>query len=81
MEIKYQISIKNSINLPNIEKINNNVNFEEIRAIADSKSLKLRFSKSEVLKKFEPQGNISKNFIISQKKLDVKKLEQITLKE
>ena len=73
MEIKYQI-YKNSFNLPNIEKINNNVNFEEIRAIADSKSLKLRFSKSEVLKKFEPQGNISKKLYDISEKIRCEKI-------
>ena len=34
-------------------------NHEEIRAIADSK-LRLRFSNIENLKKYEPEGNISK---------------------
>ena len=67
-------SIKNSINLPNIEKVNNNVNFEEIRAIADSKSLKLRFSKSEVLKKFEPQGNISRKLYNISEKIRCEKI-------
>ena len=67
-------SSKNSFNLPNIEKINNNINFEEIRAIADSKSLKLRFSKSEVLKKFEPQGNISKKLYDISEKIRCEKI-------
>ena len=67
-------SNKNSLNLPNIEKINNNINFEEIRAIADSKSLKLRFSKSEVLKKFEPQGNISKKLYDISEKIRCEKI-------
>ena len=64
---------KNSIKLPELERTNNKFNYEKIRAIADSKSLEFRFSNVDTLKKFEPKGNISKNFIISQKKLDAKK--------
>ena len=74
-------SSKNSLNLPNIERINNSVNFDEIRAIADSKSLKLRFSESEILKRFEPQGNISRKLYDISEKSDVRRLEQITSRE
>ena len=45
-----QISVeKNSIKLPNIEYFNDKINYEEVRAIADSKSLKVRFSDKEIL--------------------------------
>ena len=37
-------SEKNFIRLPELEQINNKINFNNIRAIADSESLKLRFS-------------------------------------
>ena len=37
-------SEKTSIKLPEIEKINNKVNYDQIRALADSESLRLRFS-------------------------------------
>ncbi len=50
----------NSIKLPDLHEIKDEINYEEIRAIADSKSLKLRFSNNETLKKYEPEGNISK---------------------
>ena len=33
-----------SIKLPEIEQINKKINFNQIRAVADSKSLRLRFS-------------------------------------
>ena len=49
-------SEKNLINLPDIENINKKINFDEIRALADSKSLKIRFSNKTTLEK------ISKNF-------------------
>ena len=67
-------SSKNSLNLPNIEKINDNVNFEEIRAVADSKSLKLRFSKNAILKRFEPQGNISRKLYDISEKIRCEKI-------
>ena len=61
-------SNKNSIKLPDIEKISNRINFEEIRAEADSKSLIFRFSNTKILKKYEPEGSISKKlYKISEK--------------
>ena len=50
-----QISVdKNSIKLPNIEYFKDKINYEEVRAIADSKSLKVRFSDKEILKEELP---------------------------
>ena len=49
---------KYTIKLPNIERVSNKINFEEIRAAADSKSLRHRFSNNETFKKF--QSNKSK---------------------
>ena len=61
-------SDKDSVKLPEIEDINQRVNFDKIRAIADSKSLTIRFSKNDILKKYEPSGNISKKlYYISEK--------------
>ena len=61
-------SKENLIKLPNPEKISNKINYKEIRAIADSKSLRLRFSKMSIFKKHEPEGNISKKlYEISEK--------------
>ena len=50
----------NSIRLPELSPINNELNFIQIRAIADSKSLRHRFSDPKTFKKFEPDGNVSK---------------------
>ncbi len=61
-------SKKNVIRLPNVDQANERLNFDEIRAIADSKSLRYRFSNKETFKKYEPEGNISKKlFAISEK--------------
>ena len=59
---------KDLIKFPDLDHIGNKINYEEIRAIADSKSLRLRFSDLNILKKYEPQGNISKKlYNISEK--------------
>ena len=61
-------SNQNLIKLPDLSHINNRFNHEEIRAAADSKSLRLRFSNQKILKKYEPSGNISKKlYEISEK--------------
>tara|TARA_Y100001970_G_scaffold280806_1_gene390404 strand:- start:3501 stop:5297 length:1797 start_codon:yes stop_codon:yes gene_type:complete len=53
-------SEKTTVRLPEIEEINNKINYEQIRALADSESLKIRFSSFKTFKSFEPEGNISK---------------------
>ena len=61
-------SEKNSIKLPAVETVDKKINFEEIRAVADSKSLRMRFSDKKTFKKYEPDGNISKKlYEISEK--------------
>ncbi len=67
-------SEKNSIKLPSIEQKSNYLNYEEIRAIADSKSLKLRFSNDKTLKKYEPEGNISKKLYNVAEKIRCEKI-------
>ena len=63
-----------TIQLPNIHQANNKINFEEIRAIADSKSLKFRFSNNKILKKYEPKGNISKKLYNISEKIRCEKI-------
>ena len=53
-------SKQNSIKLPELNQINNKLNYNQIRAIADSKSLSFRFSDEKTFKQYEPEGNISK---------------------
>ena len=52
-----------TIKLPEIEQVNNKINYNQIRALADSKSLKLRFSDNKTFKFYEPDGNISKKLL------------------
>ena len=67
-------SDKSSIKLPELDQSSNRVNYEKIRAIADSKSLELRFSNSEILKKFVPEGRVSKKLYNIAEKIRYEKI-------
>ena len=64
----------NSIRLPELTPINNKLNYNQIRAIADSKSLSHRFSDLETFKRFEPEGNISKQLYKISEKIRCEKI-------
>ena len=59
---------KNSIRLPELSQINNELNYKEIRAIADSKSLRHRFSDPKTFKQYEPEEIYQNSCIKFQKK-------------
>tara|TARA_Y100000591_G_scaffold103564_1_gene88055 strand:+ start:289 stop:2088 length:1800 start_codon:yes stop_codon:yes gene_type:complete len=65
---------KDSIRLPDLQRNNNKLNYEEIRAIADSKSLNYRFSDKKIFKQFEPEGNISKKLYNISEKIRCEKI-------
>ena len=67
-------SEKNSIRLPELGQVNNKLNFNQIRAIADSKSLNFRFSNNKTFKQFEPEGNISKRLYKISEKIRCEKI-------
>ncbi len=67
-------SDKKTIKLPEIEQFNKEINYRQIRALADSASLKLRFSNLKTLKTFEPEGNISKKLYEIAEKIRFEKL-------
>ena len=67
-------SEKNSIKLPALEQQSNKINYKQIRAIADSESLRLRFSSKKIYKKFEPEGNISKKLYSISEKIRCEKI-------
>jgi len=64
----------NSIRLPELNPINNKFNYNQIRAIADSKSLRHRFSDPKTFKQFEPNGNISKQLYRISEKIRCEKI-------
>ena len=65
---------KNSIRLPELSSINNKLNYNQIRAMADSKSLRHRFSDSKTFKQYEPDGNISKQLYRISEKIRCEKI-------
>ena len=67
-------SEENSIKLPELGHINNKLNFNQIRAIADSKSLNFRFSNNKIFKQHEPEGNISKKLYKISEKIRCEKI-------
>ncbi len=67
-------SEKNSIRLPELSQINNKLNYNQIRAIADSKSLRHRFSDPRTFKQYEPDGNISKQLYRISEKIRCEKI-------
>ncbi len=67
-------SKNNLIKLPDIEQLNNKINYNQIRALADSKSLRLRFSNEKTFKTYEPDGNISKKLYKIAEKIRCEKL-------
>ena len=71
---KAVVTEKNLINLPRIDPVSKDLNYEEIRAIADSKSLRFRFSNNETLKKYEPTGNISRKLYDISEKIRCEKI-------
>ena len=64
----------NSIRLPELNAINNKLNYNQIRATADSKSLRHRFSDPKTLKQYEPEGNISKQLYKISEKIRCEKI-------
>ncbi len=67
-------SEKNSIRLPDPKQINNKLNYNQIRALADSKSLSHRFSDAKTFKQYEPEGNISKKLYRISEKIRCEKI-------
>ena len=55
------ISVENNkLNLPEISEFQNKINFGLTRALADSESLRLRYSNKKIFKNFEPSGSKAK---------------------
>ena len=65
---------KKSIKLPEVEQINNKFNYSQIRAVADSEALKLRYSNYKIFKSFEPKGSVSKKLYEIAEKIRYEKI-------
>ena len=64
----------NSIRLPELSSTNDKLNYNQIRALADSKSLRHRFSDTKTFKQYEPAGNISKQLYRISEKIRCEKI-------
>ena len=62
------------VKLPDLNSLNNKLNYEEVRAVADSKSLMVRFSDEKIFKNYEPKGNISKRLYKISEKIRCEKI-------
>ena len=65
---------QNSISLPDLAKLDNQLNYEEIRAVADSKSLRFRFSNNKIFERYQPEGSISKKLYQISEKIRCEKI-------
>ncbi len=65
---------KSTIKLPEVEQINDKFNYNQIRALADSEALKLRYSNYKTFKSFEPKGSISKKLYQIAEKIRYEKI-------
>jgi len=68
------------IKLPELENVNNKINYKKIRALADSEALKFRYSDPKILKINEPTGNISKKLYKIAEKIRYEKLGSLEFK-
>ncbi len=73
-------SDKISIKLPEVEKMNDKINFSKSRAIADSEALKIRYSDKKVLNSNLPKGNISKKLYEISEKIRYEKIGSLKFK-
>ncbi len=71
---------KLTIKLPELEDINNKINYVKTRAIADSEALKIRYSNNKILKNFEPNGNQAKKLYSIAEKIRYEKIGSIKFK-
>ena len=62
------------IKLPDLNSLDNKLNYEEVRAVADTKSLMVRFSDEKIFKNYEPEGNVSKRLYKISEKIRCEKI-------
>ena len=71
---------KKIIKLPDLENINEKIDYTKARALADSEALKIRYSNEKILKTYEPEGNISKKLYHIAEKIRYEKLGSVEFK-
>ena len=71
---------KKLIKLPDLENINEKIDYTKARALADSEALKVRYSNEKILKTYEPKGNVSKKLYHIAEKIRYEKLGSVEFK-
>ena len=71
---------KKIIKLPDLQNINEKIDYTKARALADSEALKIRYSNEKILKTYEPEGNISKKLYHIAEKIRYEKLGSVEFK-
>ena len=71
---------KKIIKLPDLQNINEKIDYTKARALADSEALKIRYSNEKILKSYEPEGNISKKLYHIAEKIRYEKLGSLEFK-
>jgi len=83
LEIKFDNSSstkKNSLNLPEIANLKNLQDFTNLRALADSEALKIKYKNSDIYKKNEPDGSMAKALYAIAEKIRYEKIGSSKLK-
>ena len=65
---------KVAVRLPELETVNNKIDFTKARALADSEALKIRYSNKKIFENFEPKGVISKKLYSIAEKIRYEKI-------
>ena len=68
------------VKLPELDNLNNKINYTKTRAIADSEALKIRYSNNEIYKNYEPDGNQSKKLYSIAEKIRYEKIGSLRFK-
>ena len=71
---------KITIKLPEMENINNKINYTKARALADSEALKIRYSDEKILDSKKPSGTVSKKLYSIAEKIRYEKLGSLEFK-
>ena len=73
-------SEKNSLNLPEIASLKNLHDITNLRALADSEALKIKYTNPKIYKKNEPKGNMAKSLYAIAEKIRYEKIGSNKLK-
>ena len=68
------------VRLPELENINNKIDYTKARALADSEALKIRYSNRKILKNYEPKGVVSKKLYTIAEKIRYEKIGSLKFK-